>query len=75
MIMWGNAIVVIKSSVSTEFLRGLHFKYLTFIADRIDMPLQVNPIPFARRLKSPDQRLIDIMVHIREAHSCKYSCI
>ncbi|WP_026375313.1 substrate-binding periplasmic protein [Aestuariibacter salexigens] len=57
---------VLHSSVSPEFPKGLHYQFLTQIAEQLDVELDVLPMPFARRLKSLRDGDIDIMVGLRE---------
>ncbi|GAA0360590.1 hypothetical protein GCM10009092_26040 [Bowmanella denitrificans] len=55
---------VIRSSVSPEFMQGLHAKYLQYIASQMDMQLDLSPMPFARRLLALKNGDIDIMVGV-----------
>lgn len=58
----------IKSSVSPEFLQGLHAKYLHFIAHQSNLHLQIIPMPFARRVTALRHGKIDIMVGLKDGH-------
>ena len=59
---------VINASVSPEFPNGLHAKYLHYIAGKLNKDLVINPMPFARRLKSLKFGDIDIMVGLQQGH-------
>lgn len=59
----------IYSSVSQEFPQGLHAKYLHYIANKLDMTLDVAPMPFARRLQALRNGSIDIMVGMQRENS------
>jgi polar amino acid transport system substrate-binding protein len=50
------------SSVSPEFPDGLHVKYLQFIASKMNMELDIVPMPFARRVVALQSGKIDLMV-------------
>ena len=56
---------VLHSSVSPEFPDGLHAKYLQYIADKMNMDLDIAPMPFARRIKELYNGKIDLMVGMR----------
>lgn len=56
---------VLHSSVAPEFPEGLHAKYLQYIADKMDMELDIAPMPFARRIKELYNGKIDLMVGMR----------
>ncbi|WP_339721510.1 transporter substrate-binding domain-containing protein [uncultured Paraglaciecola sp.] len=58
--VWGQEII--RSSVSEEFLDGLQAKYLRNIAKRMNMPIEIIPMPFARRIKEFRQGNLDILV-------------
>lgn len=61
---------VIRSSVSPEFIDGLQHKYLKYLALNLGMELHIEPIPFARRLRSLENGDLDIMVGLQlEARS------
>lgn len=60
---------VIKSAVSPEFPKGLHAKYLTYLANKADMELTLFPIPFARRVVALKKGEIDIMVGIKSTYA------
>ncbi|WP_340680285.1 transporter substrate-binding domain-containing protein [Paraglaciecola sp.] len=53
---------VLRSAVSPEFPNGLHAKYLQFIANKMDMELDIAFMPFARRLKELHNGQIDMLV-------------
>lgn len=59
---------VIRSSVSPEFMDGLHTRYLRYMADQMDMELEIYPIPFARRLVSLENGEIDLMVGVKGSY-------
>ena len=58
----------LRSSVSPEFPQGLHYKYLRYIAEQMDLELEIYPMPFARRLASLKKGDIDIMVGLKHTH-------
>lgn len=60
---------VMYSAVSPEFPKGLHYKYLTYIADKMDMELDVVPMPFARRVVALGHGQIDIMVGMQRENT------
>lgn len=51
-----------QSAVSPEFSNGLHQRYLSYIAQKLGIEINVSAIPFARRLRALDNGTIDIMV-------------
>ncbi|WP_416306850.1 substrate-binding periplasmic protein [Neptunicella sp. SCSIO 80796] len=53
---------LLRSSVSPEFSQGLHAKYLQLIADKMEMKLDLYPMPFARRVVALKSGQIDLMV-------------
>ena len=53
---------ILYSSVSPEFPNGLHTKYLQFIANKMNMELDIVPMPFARRVVALQSGQIDLMV-------------
>jgi ABC-type amino acid transport substrate-binding protein len=57
--------LTIKSSVSAEFPDGVHFKYLTFLADELDMELAITHMTYNRRITSLRSGVIDIMTGLR----------
>ncbi|MDM7861063.1 transporter substrate-binding domain-containing protein [Alteromonas sp. ASW11-36] len=59
---------LIKSSVSPEFINGLHYKYLVFIARQLQCEIEILPMPFARRVVSLENGDIDIMVGLKHLH-------
>lgn len=64
-----SANTIIKSSVSPEFPDGLHTKYLRYIAEKMDLPLEIYPMSFARRLESLKNGTINLMVGVKHLHS------
>ena len=60
--------VKLRSSVSPEFPTGLHYKYLHYIAEQMELELDIYPMPFARRLASLKSGEIDIMVGLKHTH-------
>lgn len=56
---------VIHSSVSPEFLSGLHSKYLRYLAKEMDMELKLSPMSFQRRIEALRKGDIDIMVGLQ----------
>lgn len=59
-----SSFAVIKSSVSPEFVNGLHRQYLTYIANKLGAKLDIQPMPFARRLKQLKVGKLDILVAV-----------
>lgn len=60
---------VLRSSVSPEFTDGLHVKYLQYLAAKLDVKLDVYPMPFARRIDALEQGKIDIMVGLKRSYA------
>jgi len=60
---------ILKSSVSAEFPNGVHFKYLTYLANELDMELQITHMTYNRRVASLRSGVIDIMTGIRSTYS------
>lgn len=58
----------IKSSVSPEFINGLHAKYLQFLTDKVDINLEIHPMSFARRLQTLNACGIDLMVGLKKGY-------
>ena len=54
----------IKSSVSPEFPNGLHLQYLNYIANKLGIDIDIQPMPFARRLKQLEIGKLDILVAV-----------
>ena len=63
------AVNMLYSSVSPEFPDGLHFKYLQHIAQKMDMELDILPMPFARRVVALQSGKIDLMVGMQREDS------
>jgi ABC-type amino acid transport substrate-binding protein len=57
---------VLRSSVSPEFMDGLHAKFLSHAAKQMGMELDILPMPFARRVLALRNGDIDIMLGLRE---------
>jgi ABC-type amino acid transport substrate-binding protein len=57
---------VIRTSVSEEFIDGLQAKYLRNIAKHMNMPIEIIPMPFARRLKEFRQGNLDMLVGLQQ---------
>ena len=55
----------IKSSVPPEFPNGLHSKYLQYIADKLQMPLEITPMPFGRRIIELEKGKLDLVVGLQ----------
>ncbi len=60
---------VLRSSVSPEFTDGLHAKYLRYLASKLDVELDIYPMPFARRIHALEQGEIDIMVGLKRSYA------
>ena len=60
---------ILYSSVSPEFPAGLHFQYLQHIAQKMDMELDIVPMPFARRVVALQSGQIDLMVGMQRESS------
>lgn len=65
----------IRSSVSPGFLDGLHAKHLRYIADQLDMPIDIQPLSYARRLKALEQGQLDLMVGVATATEQHYDIV
>ena len=59
----------IKSSVSAEFPQGIHYKYLNYLANELDMNLEITHMTYNRRVISLRNGVIDIMTGIRDTYS------
>lgn len=57
--------LVIRSAVATDFPNGLHSKYIGFIADAMDMPVQIAPMSFSRRLRALQAGELDILAGLQ----------
>lgn len=60
--------IIIKSSVSPEFPDGLHAKYLRYIAEKAELPIEIFPMPFARRVASLKNGEINLMVGLKSSY-------
>lgn len=47
---------------------GLHTRYLRYLAEQMDMELEIYPMPFARRLVSLENGEIDLMVGVKGSY-------
>jgi polar amino acid transport system substrate-binding protein len=56
---------VIRTSVSEEFVNGLHAKYLKNIAKHMNMEIELTPMPFARRLRELRKGNLDLLVGLQ----------
>lgn len=56
---------VIRTSLSPEFPNGLHYKLMRYLADQLDMELDIFPMPYQRRLEALADGDIDIMVGLK----------
>ena len=57
---------MINAAVAEGFANGLHSKYLRYIAYKLDMPISITTIPFARRLKEIELGRLDIIVGLHK---------
>lgn len=57
--------VVVKSAVGEKFLNGLQAKYLKYIAKQLNARLELEGMPFSRRIKAMRSGEIDFMVGIQ----------
>ena len=55
----------IRSAVSPEFPEGLHYKYLRYIAETMDMSLDVVPMSFSRRVRALREGELDLLVGLQ----------
>ena len=62
---------ILRSSVSPEFIDGLHYKYLRFLATELNAELVITPMPFARRVQALRNGELDVMVGIQYGHANK----
>jgi polar amino acid transport system substrate-binding protein len=65
------ALEIIRSSVSPEFPDGLHAKYLRYIAEQMQLKIEIVPMPFARRIVALTSGQIDIMVGMQRENDQK----
>lgn len=54
--------MVLKSAVSDSFRNGLHFKFTSAIANKLNKKIKVHYAPFARRLRMLELGQIDFLV-------------
>jgi len=59
----------IKTGVSEGFKDGLHSKYLRYIANKLQLGLSIDIIPFARRIKEIEKGNLDIIIGVQRARS------
>ena len=57
--------VIIRASVSEEFMNGLHAKYLKNIAKHMNMEIEIVPMPFARRIRELRLGNLDLLVGLQ----------
>lgn len=60
---------LLRSSVSPEFINGLHAKYLKYLAENSGLTLDINPMPFARRIQAMRKGELDVMVGLQRRWS------
>ena len=59
---------VMRSSVSPNLVDGLQAKYLRYIAEKANMELHLDPMPFARRLALHREGKLDVLVGIQQTY-------
>lgn len=57
---------IMKAAVAEEFRHGLHSKYLQYLADKLNLTLQLSTMPFARRLLQIKNGQLDLIVGIQK---------
>ncbi|WP_414827466.1 substrate-binding periplasmic protein [Alteromonas sp. H39] len=65
----------LKSAVSPDFPKGLHFQYLKYIEKKLATPVEISEMPFARRLYSLESGDIDLMVGLQAGREGKFTYI
>jgi len=63
-----NGQQTLRSSVSPEFRGGLQEKFLSYIAEKMELPLSIYPITYAQRIELLRAGRIDIMVGLKDEH-------
>jgi len=64
-----NESYVIKAALSQEFKQGLHRQYLTYLAEKVGMEIQITTMPFARRMKELKKGNLDLIVGLQYSKS------
>ena len=62
----------LKSAVSPDFPKGLHFHYLKYIEEKLATPVEISQMPFARRIYSLESGDIDMMVGLQAGREGKF---
>ena len=60
---------VIRSAVSPDFIDGLHSKYLHYIANAMNMQLNITPLSVARRLRALEHGELDLLVGLQKSEN------
>lgn len=55
----------IRSSVSPILANGLHTEYMQYLASKANMKLDIQPMPFARRIKMMRQGELDVITGLQ----------
>lgn len=61
----------INAAVAEGFPNGLHAKYLRYIADKLNVKLNLSTMPFARRVQEVRNGNLDIIVGIQQTEDRK----
>jgi len=64
-----NEPYVIKAALSREFKQGLHHQYLTYLAEKLGMEIQITTMPFARRMMELKKGNLDLIVGLQYSKS------
>ena len=65
----------LKSAVSPDFPKGLHYQYLKYIEAKLAKTIEVSQMPFARRLYSLQSGDIDLMVGVQAGRKGSFTYI
>jgi ABC-type amino acid transport substrate-binding protein len=55
----------IRAAVAEGFQDGLHSKYLTYIANKLSLNIEISTMPFARRVQALKHGELDLMVGVQ----------
>ncbi len=60
---------VIRAAVAEEFKDGLHSKYLKYVAEKLNVELELSTMPFARRLLQIKSGQLDLIVGVQKTEA------
>ncbi|REL36745.1 substrate-binding periplasmic protein [Thalassotalea euphylliae] len=52
----------VTASVSPDFPKGLHAKYMRYLGQKLNLKVNIKPMPLARRIKELEKGTIDIII-------------